>query len=422
TSGLREQWDLLRLAGWRDPDLKTTADILELVSRQTAVNFPPGQRFQYINTAYTLIAVAIERITGETLRACAERLIFRPLGMTRTFFLDDASEIIPGRAQAYGVRRSGRMGINVPNFETVGPTNLHTTVRDIASWERNLVNPIVGDDELFLTATTPGRFREGAATDYGFGLIIGHHGAHAAVEHAGGDAAFRAYYLRIPRERFAVAILANVMEVGPGRIARHIIDICLPQPNGRPAETHTPPLDAKLPDLQRVSGWYRHADSGLTCRVEPRGGRLFLDSNGASYELLATGGIGFRFLDLDVQVSFDLPNSGPASLMSVRSGGNTTNVCARMDLDAEQEAAPLEEYQGRYACSDLDVTYTVTAAQDMLKMRGPRGMLIRLRRISGDGFAAMDTTLDVQFQRDDGRISGYLLSSERAWNIGFRRT
>jgi CubicO group peptidase (beta-lactamase class C family) len=34
TSGLRDQWDLLYLAGWREADLKTNADVLALARRQ----------------------------------------------------------------------------------------------------------------------------------------------------------------------------------------------------------------------------------------------------------------------------------------------------------------------------------------------------------------------------------------------------
>jgi len=423
TSGLREQWDMLRLAGWRDADLKTTDDILSLVARQRAANFLPGKRFQYINTAYTLVAVAIERATGETLRAQAERLIFGPLGMRRSFFLDDHAEIVADRAQAYRTTRSGGLGIDVPHFETVGPTGLHTTIADMALWERNLMTPSVASAELIEAMMVPGRFAEGAVTNYAFGFVVGHHGTHATIEHAGGDAAFRAYYLRVPEERFAVLLLANFLEIGPGRIARKIVDIGLPQPNGDPARTSTRPIDAKLPaGLEQISGRYRHAASGLTCRVGPRGGQLFLESNGGSYELVPTGGLSFDFRDMDVHVSFAPAQAGAASSMSISSGGNTVNVCERVEIDSESNAAPLEDYAGRFRSEELDVIYTVAVQRDILRMQGPRGMLIRLRRISGDGFAALDTTLDVQFRRDQaGRIEGYLLSSERAWNIGFSR-
>jgi len=421
-SGLREQWDLLRLAGWRDLDLKTGEDVLWAVSRQREANFAPGTRFQYINTAYTLVATALERITGETLRALTERLIFAPIGMRDTFFLDDQSEIVPRRAQAYVARKSGGYAICVPNFETVGPSNLHTTIADLAAWEANLADPKVGDAELIEAMTAPAQFAEGATTDYGYGLILGHHGAWRTVEHAGGDAAFRAYYLRVPEKRFAVALFANFLEISPSHIARAIVDLCLPQPSGGPAPSSTAPLDLKLHDTDRLAGLYRHGDSGVTCRVEPRGGRLFLNSSGAEYELMPLRGGAFQFRDMDIEVSFTVPEEGPASALEVRAGGNTINRCERVDVEAEQGAMVAEDYAGAYRSEELDAVYTVQPRGETLTMRGPRGLAIRLRRVHGDGFAAMHTTIDVQFARgDEGAVTGFALSSERAWNIAFRR-
>src|SRR5438132_578380 len=76
TSGLRDQWDLLRLAGWRMDDVITEGDILSLVRRQKELNFPPGAEHLYCNTGYTLLALAVQRVTGQSLRDYAEASLF----------------------------------------------------------------------------------------------------------------------------------------------------------------------------------------------------------------------------------------------------------------------------------------------------------------------------------------------------------
>lgn len=420
-SGLREQWDLLRLAGWRDADIKTTDDVLRIVRRQQASNFAPGTRFQYINTAYTLMAVAMERIAGDTFRRIADRLIFAPLGMRDTFFLDDQSDVIPRRALAYATRPDGRPAVCVPHFETVGPSNLHSTLADLARWEANLVDPVVATPALIAAMMQPARFAEGAQTDYGYGLILGHHGVYRTVEHAGGDAAFRAYYLRVPERQFAVILLANFLEISPSHIARAIVDLCLPQPGGAAAQSSTAPLDLKLHHVDRIGGLYRHGDSGVTCRVDLNGGRLHLASSGADYELVPLRNGNFQFRDMDIEVMFDLPEASPAVSLSVHAGGNTINVCARVD-PAEADAPDLNDYTGSYRSAELDAEYTIVRRGELLVARGPRSLAIRLSRVTGDSFAALDTTIDVQFQRDNaGAVGGLLLSSERAWNIAFSR-
>jgi CubicO group peptidase (beta-lactamase class C family) len=422
TTGLREQWDLLRLAGWRDADLKTTADALALLGRQRAPNFQPGARFQYVNTGYTLIAAAIERITGESFRTIACRFVFGPLGMRNTCFTDDRGEIIPLRAKAYSADRQGRLRTNIPHFETPGPTNLLSTIRDFAAWERNAVSPIVGDRALLEAAMQPLRSRDGTGTQYGYGFILGNFGEHPTVEHAGGDAAFRAYHVRVPGQRLAVLVLANCLDISPSRLARDILRLVLPVADQDRPVSVTPALDPRASQCPRIIGLYRHSESKLNCRVELRNDRLLMETSGASYELVPLGGNQFRLADLDVTVTFDLPAEGLAAAMIVRLSGDTENRCIRVDLDAEAGGAPLDGYAGAYESEDLDVSYTVARSEHGLIVRGPRGLAVRLRRVQGDSFAAADTTIDVQFQRNaDDCVTGFLLSSERAWNIDFVR-
>jgi len=62
TSGLRDQWELLAMAGWRLDDNITTEQVLRLVSRQKELNFNPGDRMTYCNTGYTLLAEVVARV------------------------------------------------------------------------------------------------------------------------------------------------------------------------------------------------------------------------------------------------------------------------------------------------------------------------------------------------------------------------
>src|SRR5207249_4313268 len=102
TSGLRDQWSLLGLARGRfEEDRITEADVLDVVSRQTALNFKPGAEYVYSNTGFTLLGTIVKRITGQSLRDFADARIFKPLGMTRTHFHDDYTMIVPGRTSAY---------------------------------------------------------------------------------------------------------------------------------------------------------------------------------------------------------------------------------------------------------------------------------------------------------------------------------
>jgi CubicO group peptidase (beta-lactamase class C family) len=76
TSGLRDQWNLLALAGWRLEDVITEQDILDLIWRQTALNFTPGNQYLYSNTGYTLLGLIVKRVSGMPLSQFARERIF----------------------------------------------------------------------------------------------------------------------------------------------------------------------------------------------------------------------------------------------------------------------------------------------------------------------------------------------------------
>ena len=64
TSGLREQYTLLKLSGVEVCDWISNEHILKLVEQQKELNFDPGDEIVYCNTGYTLLAEIVERITG----------------------------------------------------------------------------------------------------------------------------------------------------------------------------------------------------------------------------------------------------------------------------------------------------------------------------------------------------------------------
>src|SRR5262245_19582056 len=101
TSGLRDQWSLLTLAGWRMDDVITDDDVFRLVCRQRELNFDPGARHLYSNTGYTLAARIVARVSGQTFPDFTRKRIFEPLGMSHTRFPADHQEIIPKRARSY---------------------------------------------------------------------------------------------------------------------------------------------------------------------------------------------------------------------------------------------------------------------------------------------------------------------------------
>ncbi|MGB8508918.1 MAG: serine hydrolase domain-containing protein [Pyrinomonadaceae bacterium] len=434
TSGLRDQWDLLRLSGWRYADLKTTDDILRLAARQTDLNFQTGTRFQYINTGYTLMGIAVERVTGLSLGEYSEENVFKPLGMHDTFFQEDHQRIIKNRAQAYSRDSDGELHIDVPSYETVGPTGLFSTIEDFARWERNLLSPMIGDEEFVRQLHTGGALADGKPISYGFGLINGQHRGLEIAEHAGGDAGYRAHFLRFPGEQFAVAIFSNFSEMKPGQLARKVADICLAGRfpteqaddtkaatwGGRERGNYASPAQ----DNESKCGSYRDALSGMTCRIEDRGGRLFLVSaEGGEYELTQAGDERFRFLEVDAECLFKPSTDDQPSRMIVSYAGEETGDCERIgDQQEEDSVRQLADYVAAYQSDELDCRYAIELSDDGLILRRAKFGTCALVPLRRDEFSCQNEGLHLRFVRDEGgQVNEFVLSAERVWNVRFTR-
>ena len=76
-SGIRDQWVLITMAGWRmSDDVITRQDVLDLVERMETLNFPPGTNFSYSNTNYTLASLIVESASGLSFRQSSLANIF----------------------------------------------------------------------------------------------------------------------------------------------------------------------------------------------------------------------------------------------------------------------------------------------------------------------------------------------------------
>ncbi len=216
TSGLRDQWNLLELAGWRySLDLITDDDVMSVVTTQKELNFKPGEKHVYCNTGYTLMAIIVKRVSGLSFREFTTRNIFEPLGMTDTFFRDDHAVIVKNNAYGYESEKNAPFRLALTNFDTAGATSLHTTVVDLALWDENFYHPRVGGASFTEQMLQRGKLNNGEILDYAFGLVVGKYKGLPTVDHAGADAGYRSEMIRFPEQHFSAAVLCNSADTSP---------------------------------------------------------------------------------------------------------------------------------------------------------------------------------------------------------------
>jgi CubicO group peptidase (beta-lactamase class C family) len=421
TSGLRDQWELLIMSGWRlSEDVVRDEDILDLVSRMKALNFPPGERYVYSNTGYTLAAQIVKRVSGQSLREFAEANIFKPLGMARTFFRDDHAVIVKNQAYAYAGAPNNTFKLSVPNYDTVGASSLLTTVEDLARWDQNFYDYRVGGEDALAQMQTTGELNGGATTGYGLGLAIGTYKGLKVVEHSGSDAGYRSQLMRFPDQRFSVACLCNLSSSGPSQLARKVADIYLAD-RLKPDAPKDNPGGVKLSEkeLSDKAGAYWASNIEELGRVTLTGEKLFFTFDGGNFELIPLSEKRFKISSPDGDVTFESPSEG-ARRMVITLAGRSPVIFEAL-APATPNAEQLAEYAGFYYSDEIDSIYKLTIQDGKLRVKPKKQGSVEITPVAKDVFTTAGSG-SIRFTRDkQNRVTGMVYSRGRIKNFRFDR-
>ena len=323
TSGLRDQWDLLEIAGWRySLDLITNDDVLSVISRQKTLNFPPGSRYMYCNTGYTLLGEIVKRVSGESLREFTTHHIFEPLGMEHTHFRDDHAELVKGMATGYAPVGES-FEISITNFDTVGATSLLTTVEDLQRWDENFYSPRVGGATLVEEMVRPGKLNNGEVLKYASGLEVSTYRGLAVVDHAGADAGYRSVMIRFPQEHFTAAVLCNVSTAHPTDLARKVAALYLgDKMQPEPAKPDVKPVPLTEDQLKSKVGVFLDSDGDRVMRIIFKEGKLQLVPDDAEHSrpLTPLAEDRFRLETAPVEYVFRSQPGRPIELVETEDG------------------------------------------------------------------------------------------------------
>lgn len=261
TSGLRDWGAVAGIAGApRTSRVYTHANVLDIVSRQKALNFTPGAQYSYSNTGYNLSAIIVSRVSGMSFAEFSNQRIFKPMGMTRTSWRDDFTRVVKNRAIAYEQTVQG-FNQDMP-FENVhGNGGLLTTVGDLLIWNENFVTPKIGDAAFLNEQQKVGIFNDGKPGTYALGLVVSTYRGQKEVGHSGATAGYRAHLLRYPDQGVSVAVLCNATSGQATVYARAVAEILMPgafapAPAAAAPRPPTQPLRPGREELSALTGTF----------------------------------------------------------------------------------------------------------------------------------------------------------------------
>ncbi|WP_419858554.1 serine hydrolase domain-containing protein [Candidatus Palauibacter irciniicola] len=420
TSGLRDWGSVAGIHGWgRTTRIHTHKHALDIASRQLALNYEPGRYYSYTNTGYNLQAMLVERVTGQTFDEFSQERIFGPLGMTKTQWRDDFTEIVEERSIGYRRGDDGEWHMLMP-FENVhGNGGLLTTVGDLLRFTRNLDTGEVGGPEFIRLMHEQGMLDSGRQISYAGGLFVGEYRGVREVQHSGGTAAYRGFLTRFPDHGLAVSVMCNRGEANPGGLARSVAELYLGDAIDEEASEDPAGTDVDPARVAAFAGGYRDTRTGQF---------MELTADGSSLRL----GLGPGGMSLAAMSETEFASPAGVSIVFDAAAGGGTRPGATMDTPVaddvriepvegfEPSASDLAAYVGAYRSDEAEVTYWVEVEDGGLVLKDRYGDGPSLTPVYPDAFRQGGSTFI--FRRDEtGRVTQASLSQGRVWDLRFER-
>ncbi|MEY2881476.1 MAG: hypothetical protein RLZZ15_3856 [Verrucomicrobiota bacterium] len=207
----------------------TEAEITRLSLAGTLI-FPPGARWAYSNTGYTLLGFIEQKAAGRSYGDMLHERIFGPTGMKTARIINEA-DIVPHRAAGYRLVKGELKNQKwVSAFlNTTADGSLYFSLNDLIAWDqawrrRALLKPASWD-----LMVTPVRLRSGKNYPYGFGIFLDENRGQKIERHSGSWQGFKTYRVRYLGGDFSVLILANLAQANPETLGEGVAKLVNPE-------------------------------------------------------------------------------------------------------------------------------------------------------------------------------------------------
>ncbi|MEP1096577.1 MAG: serine hydrolase domain-containing protein [Cyclobacteriaceae bacterium] len=430
SSGLHGYWALKELAGVHRDDVLTREQALKLIGSQSELSYDPGTDYSYTNTGQTLLAEIVASVSGKSFASYAKEQLFDPLQMTNTLFKDDFEQYIPNVAASYepdgdGFKESA-LNVGVP-----GPTNLYSTVVDLAKWEMNLQDPKVGSKSLVEKLNSAATLDNGSTLDPLFGRVtLGQQLIHMErgifnIYQTGTLGGYASSIFKFTEQDFTVIVLSSGMYYSGylGMQSAYLyLDDIFPEPSTVDFQSlKTKKLSSKKLEAHVGSYWDQRASSSRnieviddTLRYVRGGGRnsALIPLSDTEFQMMAGG-------DEKILVRF---LSGESKKMEFTIGESAPIVFEQY-VPTNYSANQLETFTGTFLCKELSTSYQFSIKENLLTASHIRNNDVSFSPVTQDLFVGGAWLFgSIKYERNQSNdISGFWLSTDRVRKLWFEK-
>jgi len=213
TSGIPDYVELMDKQ-W-DPDkYYVNDDVLKMMAEHHPKKyFEPGEKYEYSNTGYVLLASIVERVSGVSFKAFVQQNIFDRIGMSTSVIPigEKGFEEIPNRTYGFDVsnNKAGYKENDYDHYNAYGDGGIYSNLDDLFKWNEALYTEQLVKQETIEEAFKPYVLNDGHVGDYGFGWSVYTLNSNKIVDHSGSWIGFLTYIFRDITNKHCVIVLTN---------------------------------------------------------------------------------------------------------------------------------------------------------------------------------------------------------------------
>ena len=190
-----------------DPEILTNQKVLDLlIQYKPAPYFKPGKRFAYCNTNYVLLAILVEKLSGQSFQSFVKQNIFDVCGMSSTCFFS-MNDSIKNQAFAFDYRKRP-VGNDIFDY-VVGDKGICSTPQDMLMFSKGFFEGKVIKNVN--EAITP-HARTSFGRYYGLGFRINPNGGDTIIFHNGWWHGYRSAFQYRKSDKTTVVVLSNRLD------------------------------------------------------------------------------------------------------------------------------------------------------------------------------------------------------------------
>lgn len=423
TSGIRDHLNMIAIAGLTIDGVLTNDLVIKTLQQQKGLNFNPGERYQYSNSNYVLLAEIVRAVSGRSLRDYADSAIFRPLRMKDTHFHDNPGELVEDRALSYWPGANGTYTNAQQNIYTVGDGGIFTTVTDAARWIENFYHPVAGDAADIASLTVTDRLNSGKVMSYASGISVGSWGGWKMYSHGGALHGYNSFMTVYPELQMGIVILGNVREGNIHQMSDAIASLFI-EPKKQNTDdtkvTRNPDKEtaADKTILQRYEGDYI-SDEGYLLNVTWKRDRLHGSGFGQEFETTGKGsGDTYSFPSRNNPLTKFVPGTNGLKEFLLEFPDEILHF---VPVDRSATMA-LQELVGEYYSTELECTYHIVQKGNELFLTHARYPDARLMLI-GDSYLTRESWYmkHLRIMKDQNGVTGFEVNSGNVMHLPFMK-